>query len=406
MRLVVAAALATLTGLIGFSGGCSSEPAAVRPGVDVAHAAGFPELRGRVGLITNATGRLIDGTRTIDALLADGVELVRLFSPEHGLATDRDGSVDDARDPATGLEIVSLYGADRRPPARSLRDLDVLAFDVQDAGARFYTYLSTLTLALEAAADDGDLRFVVFDRPNPLGGTVVEGPGRDPGRASFTAIHDVPVRHGMTLGELARLVVAERGLDVELTVVPCQGWRRAQTFDATGLPWRDPSPNLKTLAGNRLYPGLALLEFTNLSVGRGTATPFELVGAPWLDARSVADALAGAFADLGLDALACEPVAFTPGTGPYAGEPCAGVRFDDRGAESLRAVPVGLALACVLRDLHGDEWDATEIDRLLASKRIAQALRRGAPPVELVRIADEARPAFLARRRPYLLYPE
>lgn len=399
MRPTPTIRLAALAGLLAGCGSHATEP--VLPGVDVAHRGGFAELGDRrVGLITNATGRLRDGTRTIDALLAADVALVRLFTPEHGLFTDADGVVGDAVDPATALPVVSLYGAARRPRPADLADLDLLAFDVQDAGARFYTYLSTLTLALEAAAASG-LAFVVYDRPNPVGGVVVEGPGRDPDRESFTAIHDVPVRHGMTLGELARLVVAERDLPVELTVVACTGWRRGQTFERTGLAWRDPSPNLKTIDGTLLYPGLALLEFTNLSVGRGTATPFEHVGAPWLDAERAARELAA----LELPGVRIETTEMRPGTGPYAGERCPGLRFRVVDRDALRAVPVGLALARTLDRLHPDRWDASALDRLLCCRRLAQDLLTERPLDELLREVRIAAERFVERRRPYLLYP-
>ncbi|MFY7952518.1 MAG: exo-beta-N-acetylmuramidase NamZ domain-containing protein, partial [Armatimonadaceae bacterium] len=273
------------------------------------------------GLVTNHTGLTKDGIPTVDVLHhGPGVNLKTLFGPEHGIRGAVDERVDDGRDERTGLPVHSLYGPRTEPTDEQLRGLDTLVFDIQDVGCRFYTYLSTLGHTMVAAARNG-LRYVVLDRPNPIGGDAVEGPLADESRLSFTAFHSIPVRHGMTLGELARLIVADRKLKLELVVVKCEGWRRADWWDATGLTWVNPSPNMRSLTQATLYPGPALLEFTNVSVGRGTDTPFEVVGAPWIDGRLLADELAGR----AIPGVAIVPVSFTPDASRFAGERCGGV---------------------------------------------------------------------------------
>ncbi|MEZ5976720.1 MAG: DUF1343 domain-containing protein [Planctomycetota bacterium] len=345
-------------------------------GIDVLVEEDFERLAGkRVGLVTNHTGRLRDGSRTIDALAGtERLELVALFSPEHGAegVLDEEGLA-DGRDAATGLPVFSLYGDTKEPTPEMLAGLDALLFDVQDVGTRFYTYVSTMGLAMEAAGRAG-VAFVVLDRPNPLGGDVVEGPVLDEGRRSFVGFHEIPVRHGMTVGELARLFRAERELDVELEVVQVRGWRRADAFDATGLAWTPTSPNMRRLSAAFLYPGVGLLEFTNVSVGRGTDTPFERVGAPWIDGRRLADALAAAR----VEGLACVPVTFVPTSSVFAGETCGGVDLfvTERGA--FRSVRAGLALAQALRDGFGEAWDRSRFDRLLGDDALLAAFERGA----------------------------
>ncbi|MGE3780787.1 MAG: exo-beta-N-acetylmuramidase NamZ domain-containing protein, partial [Pirellulaceae bacterium] len=271
----------------------ASAPAApVLTGIDVLARDGFRQLAGRrVGLITNHTGRSHDGQSTVERFHASTTtKLVSLFSPEHGFAGALDvARISDSRDERTGLVIHSLYGETRRPTAAMLADIDTLVFDIQDIGCRFYTYVSTMGEAMQAAAEHGK-RFVVLDRPNPINGLDVAGPMLDPGEESFVGFHRLPVRHGMTVGELARLIRDERKIDVELDVIACEGWRRADYYDATGLTWINPSPNMRSLTQALLYPGVGLLETTNLSVGRGTDTPFQVVGAPWLDGVRLAQA--------------------------------------------------------------------------------------------------------------------
>src|SRR5581483_2880797 len=291
----------------------------VSTGIDVLQRGGFVPLRGRrVGLITNHTGLNREGHATADLLhAAPNLQLAALFGPEHGIRGALDEHVPDMKDEATGLPVYSLYGARNRPTAEQLAGLDTLVFDIQDIGTRFYTYISTLGLTLEEAAKHG-LRYVVLDRPNPLGGLEVEGPLADADQLSFTAYHRLPIRHGMTVGELARLFNAEKKLGADLQVILVEGWRRADFWDATNLTWVNPSPNMRSLTEALLYPGIGLLETTNISVGRGTDTPFEIFGAPWLDGRRLAAALNAREAP----GVRFVPVRFTPKSSVYAGQAC------------------------------------------------------------------------------------
>ncbi len=372
-------------------------------GVDELVASGFRVLVGRrVGLITNHTGRAGDGGSLVDVLITAGTfDLVALFSPEHGFAGKLEGKVADSAH-ASGLPVHSLYGKTRKPTAAMLSGLDCLVFDIQDIGTRFYTYVSTMGLAMEAAAAHG-LRFVVLDRPNPINGVAVGGPVLDAGKESFVGYHRIPVRHGMTVGELARMFVSERpelaGLD--LVVVPCRGWRRSMFFDETGLLWTNPSPNMRTLTEALLYPGVGLLETTNLSVGRGTDTPFEVVGAPWIDGRRLAAHLNARR----LPGIRFYPVEFRPSASKFRGESCGGIHMIVTDRRRLQSVAVGIHLACALRDLFGEQWDTTRYGRLLGDAGTLAALRRGAPAqVILERWRAELR-AFARRRQKALLYP-
>ena len=377
----------------------------VLAGVDVLAAEGFAPIAGkRVGLLTNASGRARGGRSTAEVLASPeakmaGVTLVRLFSPEHGLASTADSDVADATDPATGLPVVSLYGERRRPRPEDFDGLDAIVFDVQDAGARFYTYLTTLGYVLEEAARAGR-RVVVLDRPNPIGGVESEGPLADADRLSFTAYHTVPVRTGMTIGELAQLFNSERRVGADLTVVPMRGWSRGLWYDETGLEWVAPSPNLRSLAAATLYPGIALLETTNLSVGRGTEAPFEQIGAPWLDGARLARVLASR----GLPGVRFTPVRFVPNATPYSGEACGGVRFTVTERERLRPVALGLEVAAALRDLYAGTWDRSKLDVLLANRK-AFALFDAGDPVDRIEASWKGDlEAFRRRSAAYRLY--
>lgn len=376
--------------------------AGVMTGIDVLVADDFEPLAGaRVGLITNHTGVDRDGVSTIRRLYdATNVELISLFSPEHGIAGRLDVPViDDSTDRGTGLGIYSLYGETRQPTPAMLADIDTLVFDIQDIGTRFYTYISTLNLALEAAAEHG-LRVVVLDRPNPIGGRAVAGPVLDPDRISFVGTHPIPVRHGMTAGELAGLFVAERGLDVELSVVRMRNWTRDMLFDATGLAWIDPSPNMRSLEAALLYPGIGLLETTNLSVGRGTATPFELIGAPWLDGKRLAEQLT----NLGLPGIAFHAVRFTPDASVFAGTVCRGVRFEITDRRRLEPVVTGLAIALLLRTHYPDAWETERYGRLLGNQATLDAVIRNASLAATIEGFTPALDDFLDRRQRFLLY--
>jgi len=370
----------TLTGLDVFAEGrcvSSCEAAAegkTLTGVDVLVRDGFRPLQGRrVGLITNQTGVDNTGVSTVELLQrAEGVQLCALFSPEHGLQGTLDAKVDDMRDPATGLPIYSLYGENRTPTAASLEGLDTLVFDIQDIGTRFYTYISTMGNAMRSAAEH-KLRFVVLDRPNPINGIDVEGPILDDGSQSFVGFHTLPVRHGMTVGELAAMFNDELQLGADLQVIPVESWRREDTFDRTGLLWVNPSPNMRSLAQAVLYPGIGLLETTNLSVGRGTDTPFEVIGAPWLDGIQLAQALNQS----GLAGVRFVPIRFTPNASKFAGQPCGGVNVVVIDRSRFRPVRTGMEIARHLHQLYPQDWETKRLNGLLSGRRALEAVLAG-----------------------------
>jgi uncharacterized protein YbbC (DUF1343 family)/CubicO group peptidase (beta-lactamase class C family) len=373
----------------------------VLAGVDVLRAEGFARLRGRrVGLVTNQTGRARDGTSTIDLLRrAEGVQLVALFSPEHGLRGTLEEKVPSSREETTGLPLFSLYGETLRPTAAMLQGLDTLVVDLQDIGARFYTYMTTMAYVLEEAAKH-QIAVFVLDRPNPINGFQIEGPMLEPDLGGFTGYLPMPIRHGLTMGELARLFNEERRLGADLTVVSMRGWRRDLWFDETGLPWVDPSPNIRNLLQATLYPGLGAIEATNISVGRGTDAPFQQIGAPWIDGVRLA-------ADLnarGLPGIRFYPVAFTPRAAKYAGERCEGVFLVITDREALRPVRVGVEIAAALHRLYGARFDLEATARLLGSRELIRRIRAGDDPARLAAewAADEARWRLRVAR--YLLY--
>ena len=371
-------------------------------GIDVLERDGFETLANRrVGLITNHTGRNRDGVRTIDLLNnAKNVELVSLFSPEHGLQGKFDQpNIDDTRDEATGLPTYSLYGKNRRPQREHLADIDALVFDIQDIGTRFYTYLSTMGLAMEVAAEH-DLRFLVLDRPNPIGGVDVEGPVLDAGSESFVGHHTIPVRHGMTLGELAEMLRDEKKLDVDLQIVKVENWRRGDYWDATGLTWINPSPNMRSLTQAVLYPGVGLLETTNVSVGRGTDTPFEVLGAPWIDGQQLAAEMNAAE----LSGVRFVPIEFTPDASKHANQRCEGVNIIIVDRNAIRPVDVGLELACALRKLYPDDWDRTQFNRLLSNQAVYDAIDAGKDCHSLQPLVQPKLQKFLQRRESFLRY--
>ena len=375
---------------------------AVLTGIDVLQQDGFKQLSGaNVGLITNHTGIGRKGSGTIQLLHdARKVNLVALFSPEHGPVGKLDVSIiDNSKDPTTGIDIISLYGSNRRPTTDMLVGIDTLVFDIQDIGTRFYTYISTMGEAMRAAAEN-DIRFVVLDRPNPINGVTVSGPVLDEGRQSFTGFHRLPVRHGMTTGELARMFNAELQLGLELEIIPVNGWRRADYFDVTGLKWINPSPNMRNLTEAILYPGIGLLETTNLSVGRGTATPFELFGAPWIDSEMFALELN----KLNLPGVRFTPLQFTPDASKFAGERCSGVNILITDRQQFESVRTGFEIAVLLRRLYVDEWEFDAYDRLLVNKAVLDAIRSGRPYPEIEAIYHGDLMEFLQRRSSFLIY--
>jgi uncharacterized protein YbbC (DUF1343 family) len=374
----------------------------VLTGIDVLVRDDFAPLAGRkVGLITNHTGVDRERTTTVERFhRAENLKLVALFSPEHGIAGKLDVSkIGDARDEERNLPIFSLYGETRRPTTEMLDGIDTLVFDIQDIGARYYTYISTMGEAMRAAAEH-KLRFVVLDRPNPIGGLAVEGPLLDAGKESFVGFHRLPIRHGMTIGELAAMFNEEFELNLNLEVIEVENWRRSEYFDATGLLWINPSPNMRSLNQALLYPGIGLLETTNLSVGRGTDTPFEVFGAPWLNGMELARELNRA----GIEGVTFIPIRFTPGSSKFAGEECGGVNvlITDRGA--LRPVRLGLQIAHQLRRLCAEDWDAASYKRLLGNDAVHHAILTGRTAEEIEAGYQKDLDEFRERRGRFLRY--
>jgi uncharacterized protein YbbC (DUF1343 family) len=371
-------------------------------GIDVVEEENFAPLRGKhVGVITNQTGVDRSGRRTIDLLAhAHGVKLVALFSPEHGPFGNVDGEVPSSTDAATGLPVYSLYGQTRRPTPEMLEGIDALVFDIQEAGVRFYTYATTMGYAMEEAAKRR-IAFYVLDRPNPLGGERIEGPMLDRDRLSFTGYFPMPVRHGMTLGELAQMFNAENHLGAEVHVVAMKNWHRRDAYEATGLAWIRPSPNLRTLDELLLYPGVEILQAGGVSVGRGTDTPFQLIGAPWIRAAE----LAGALDARSVPGVRFAPTNFTPRSGPYQGQACQGVALAIADRASLDSMRMGLEIAATLAKLYPKEFALDKILTLLGSQATLERLKRGDAPARIVGgWAGELEP-FRKMRAKYLLYP-
>ncbi|MBK9265340.1 MAG: DUF1343 domain-containing protein [Polyangiaceae bacterium] len=392
---------AALMGATKASPGPAQTGALVRTGVDALEREGFAMLEGRkIGLITNHTGTNARRERTIDLFhRSDKLSLVAIFAPEHGLSGTADGLVGDVKDKPTGLPVHSLYGKDKRPVDAAFSGIDTLVFDIQDAGTRFYTYITTLGYMLEEAAKR-KLRLVVLDRPNPLGGIVMEGPLLDADRESFVGYHRIPVRHGMTVGELARLFNAERNIGADLHVVPMVGWTRSMQWSGTGLSWIPPSPNLRTAAEALLYPGVGLVEATNVSVGRGTDRPFERVGAPYIDGVKLAAELDRAK----LAGVRFSPIRFTPKSSVFAGEACGGVGIELTNAAELESVRVGIAIAVALRKLYPTEWKSAGVMTLLGNARVFEAITRGDDVPRIVALYEKDLESFGKRRGPFLLY--
>ncbi len=380
----------------------------VRSGIDVLEESAFKQLSGmRVALLTNQTGQTRDGRPTISVLVSEkakkaGVTLVRLFSPEHGIRGLLDEKVGDATDEKTGLPVRSLYGdtkESRRPRPEDLAGLDAVLVDLQDAGTRYYTYLTTMGYVMEEAAK-AKVKIYVLDRPNPITSERPEGPLADEDTLSFVAYHPIPVRTGMTIGELALLFNAERRIGADLSVVKLGNYSRDLWYDETGLPWTNLSPNLRSVTGAALYPGVGLLEATNVSVGRGTDSPFEQIGAPWMDGLRLAATLNAR----NLPGVRFTPVRFTPAASVFKGEGCSGVRITLVDRRSLDAVALGIHLMTALRDLHPKEWETKNANRLLLSGAAMTRLARGETAGEIVGGWAASLMEFERRRAVYLLY--
>jgi uncharacterized protein YbbC (DUF1343 family)/CubicO group peptidase (beta-lactamase class C family) len=362
------------------------------------------QVKKRIGIVTNQTGLDADGRRTIDVLAqAPAVSLDAIFSPEHGVTGTLDTThVGNSTDAATGVPVYSVYGgtdAERRPSPDVLKNLDAIVFDIQDAGVRFYTYETTLGYFLEATAAAG-IEMIVLDRPDPITGSFVQGPTTDSGHDSFTNYWTVPVRHGMTMGELAKMFNTERTINAKLTVVPMEGWQRGDWFDSTGLAWVNPSPNLRSLTEAALYPGVALIEGTNVSVGRGTDTPFELVGAPWIKSREFAAYLNAR----GIAGVRFVPTTFTPTASVYSGQLCAGVNIVVTDRNGFDAPELGMELAAALQKLYPADYKIGRMQQLLVNQAAFDGLMAGEDPRRLAQDWMDALGAFQKVREKYLIY--
>jgi uncharacterized protein YbbC (DUF1343 family) len=373
----------------------------VQTGLDVLEAQKFAPLRGKhIGLITNHTGLDFQERTTINVLAhAPGVQVVALFSPEHGIAGHSDEKLPSSKDASTGLPIFSLYGDHLRPTDEMLQGIDALVFDVQDAGVRFYTYTTTMAYCMEEAAKR-NIAFFVLDRPNPLNGDVVEGPMLDAEKTSFVAYYPLPVRYGLTIGELAQFFNTENHINAQLHVIPMRNWHRNYFFESTGLKWIPPSPNLRTLKGALLYPGLEILQNAGVSVGRGTEAPFEEFGAPWINGEEVAASLNAK----NLPGVHFVNQPFIPVSGLYAGQHCGGVGVRVTGRVALRSMRVGLEIAAELKKKYPDHFDVTKILLLLGNDSTIQQLQAGSPVVEIIASWVKDLAAYDAARRRYFLY--
>lgn len=381
----------------------------VLTGIDVLEKDNFASLKqGKesitIGLLTNQTGVDAQGRRTIDVLAAaPGIKLAAILSPEHGIfGTEDTTHLENSTDSVTGIPVYNIYGgteSKRRPPIELLKTLDAVVMDIQDAGARFYTYETTLGYLLESAAQ-ANTEVIVLDRPDPVTGSFVQGPISESDLSNFTNYHPVPVRHGMTLGELAQMFNSERKIGARLRVIPMQGWLRGDWFDSTGVVWVDPSPNLRSVNESALYPGVAIIEGTNISVGRGTNTPFEVVGAPWIEPGAFADYLNARL----IPGVRFVPVRFTPTTGPYANKQCGGVNLIVTDRNQLDAPQMGIELAVALRKLYPVNWKIDKMIEILANHSVFDAISQGQDPRMIAQEWQDELQKFRDLRSKYLLY--
>ncbi len=384
----------------------------VLTGIDVMEKDDFAELKAgkekdvvNIGLLTNQTGLDAQGKRTIDVLNAvPGVKLSIIFSPEHGIfgAVDAMNVGDPNADTVTGVPVFTLYGnndAKRRPPQDMLKSLDAVVMDIQDAGARYYTYPATLGYLLEEAAA-ANVEVIILDRPNPVTGAVVQGPMSSAEFPSFTNYFPIPIRHGMTLGELAQMYNVEKKIGARLRVVSMQGWLRGDWFDSTGIVWTNPSPNLRSVYEASLYTGVAVIESTNISVGRGTNTPFELIGAPWLDAKVLSEYLNARL----IPGVRFVPISFTPTTGPYVNQVCGGVNFIVTDRNVLDAPEMGVELASALQKLFPDHWKIDKLNAIVANQAVVDAIVNGDDPRAIAQSWQDDLQKFREMRTKFLLY--
>jgi uncharacterized protein YbbC (DUF1343 family) len=375
--------------------------AKVTTGIDILAAENFSPLKGlRVGLITNHTGLDSRGQSTIDLLRnAPGVKLKAIFSPEHGLSGKHEGKMSEREDTSAGPPLFNLYSNVRKPTEEMLKDLDALVFDIQDVGVRFYTYITTMGYAMEAAAKKG-IAFYVLDRPNPINASLVQGPVMDSEFRSFTGYFPLPLRHGMTAGELAGMFNAESKMGVKLHVIRMSGYTRSDWFDETGLQWINPSPNLRSLTEAILYPGVAMVEGANVSVGRGTDTPFELFGAPWINASN----LAAYLNSRNIRGVSFAPVDFVPKSNLYENETCHGVRVTLSDRQALDAAAMGIEIIEALYRLYPRDFQIDKTLELVGSRRALQAVKAGWNLRSIEHLWMNTLEQFLKLRTKYLLY--
>lgn len=375
----------------------------VKNGIDVLEDRNFDALRGqRVGLVTHGAAVDAQGRTTLDVLAgAEGVQLVSVMTPEHGFDARGEGKIADSFDTTRSVPIYSLYGATLEPTARMLSDVDVLLVDLVDVGTRYYTYMSTLHQTLRAAAR-AQIPVVVLDRPNPIGGVAVEGPLLEAAHENFVNYHPLPVRHGMTAGELAELINEERGIGARLEIVPAAGWQRKMLQGDTGLRWQNPSPNIRDLEAAFLYPAIGLVEATNVSVGRGTERPFHVIGAPFIDGAAFLRALRAA----ALPGVAFTQVEFVPDAAPHKGKRCQGVSATVTDPLEFRPVLTGLTLARTLWHQNPREWASHKLIRLVGNRAVVDALAGHAPMAAVERLWRADLDAFRERRARHLLYPD
>jgi uncharacterized protein YbbC (DUF1343 family) len=375
----------------------------VATGIEVLTKEDFSRLKGlRVGLVTNHTGVDRQGNSIIGLLLKrDDIELTAIFSPEHGLSGKLEGAYSSSRLKGGKLNVFSLYGETRKPQPQWLNGLDALVFDIQDIGTRFYTYSTTMALCMQASAEAG-IAFYVLDRPNPIGGLIVEGPVLEKAlQGNFIAYYPIPVRHGMTMGELAGLYNQEFGIGSRLEIVKMTGYSRAMYYDRTSLPWIDPSPNMRSLEAAFLYPGLGIAEATNLSVGRGTDIPFEVYGAPYVDGALLAEELNR----IEIEGVTFRDTSFVPVSHKFKGELCGGVRAMVNNRTRFRSLEAGMHLLSVLKRLYPDTFDLSNIDRWIGLREVKERIVRGENVERIMKDWQKELDKFLAVREKYLLYP-
>ena len=399
-RFTILAALFAAISTPSFAAG-KRRVARVQTGLDALAAQKFAPLRGKhVGLITNHTGVDSQGKSTADLLShAPSVQLVALFSPEHGLAGRKDERVSSSKDPTTGLPVYSLYGETRRPTDEMLSGIDALVFDIQDAGVRFYTYTATMGYCMEEAAKR-KIAFFVLDRPDLLGGEIIEGPMLDADKTNFVAYYPLPVRYALTIGELAQFFNAENHIGADLHVITMRNWHRNYFFESTGIKWIPPSPNLRTIKGSILYPGIEILQSAGVSVGRGTQTPFEEFGAPWMNGDEVAAALNAR----NLPGVRFAGQTFIPIAGLYSGQRCGSVSIKITDRFKVRSMRMGLEIAAILQKLYPKQFEVSKMIELVGSTDTMQQLQSGVPPEKIVQSWSESLTAFDQIRRKYFLY--